>query len=204
MVSINKLVKNCKTPSDFAKHYFLKLNEILNNIPSKHINIFFNILESCRVKKKSIFVIGNGGSSSTASTMANDISFDILKKSSTKIPFKVISLVDNVPLMTAISNDINYESIFSEQLKISASKNDLLIVISASGNSKNLIQAVNYAKSIKMKTFALLGFNGGKLINLCDNYIHIKTENDEYGLVEDSHLILNHLIAHWFQIKLKK
>ena len=135
--------------------------------------------------------------------MANDIGFDIIKKTKTDKPFRVFSLVDNNSVITAISNDVGYENIFVNQLKIHFRPGDCLIVISASGNSPNVLKAAEWMKSRGEKIIGLLGFSGGKLIDMCDVKIHVKTEPGEYGPVEDAHLILNHVLAHWFQNKLK-
>ena len=135
--------------------------------------------------------------------MANDIGFDILKKTGVDKAFKVLSLVDNNSVVTAIANDVGYENIFINQLKIHYRNGDNLIVISASGNSPNILEAAKWVKSKGGKNIGFLGFDGGRLLDICDIKIHIKSEPGEYGPVEDSHLIINHILAHWFQNKLK-
>jgi D-sedoheptulose 7-phosphate isomerase len=136
--------------------------------------------------------------------MANDLGFDIVKKANTDIPFKVLSLTDNNSVVTAISNDVGYENVFVNQLKVHYRTGDILIVISASGNSPNLIRAVEWVKGRRGKSVALVGFDGGKLKQLCDVSLHFQSEKGEYGPVEDAHLALNHILAHWFQNKLKR
>ena len=96
-----------------------------------------------------------------------------------------------------------YENIFINQLKIHYKEGDCLIVISASGNSPNVLKAVEWVRSKGGKIIGFLGFTGGELLSLCDVSIHIKTKPGEYGPVEDAHLIMNHILAHWFQNKLK-
>ena len=135
--------------------------------------------------------------------MVNDLGFDILKKTSTKNPFKFISLVDNNSSLTAIPNDTNFENVFINQLKIHFNSGDFLIAISASGNSSNIIKAAEYVKSNGGKVVGFIGFDGGKLAEISDIRLHVNTLSGEYGPVEDSHLILNHILAHWFQNKLK-
>ena len=105
-------------------------------------------------------------------------------------------------MLSAISNDVGYENVFINQLKIHYKKGDAILVISASGNSENLIRAVKYVNKNKGSTLSLLGFDGGKLLKLCDSSILVKTKKGEFGPVEDAHLIINHIIAHWFQNKL--
>ena len=204
MSSTKKLVLKSKKPSVFAKQYIYRLSNIFNKIDPDQIDNLFLLLETCRKLKKNIFIIGNGGSSSTAAHMQNDLNFDILKRSKTKKSFRFINLSDNAPSITAIANDLSYDEIFSKQIQIYGNKNDMVLVISASGNSKNLVKAVKISKKMGINTFGLLGFDGGILKKNCDNYVLVPSDIGEYGIVEDIHLIINHLISHWFQIKLKK
>ena len=131
--------------------------------------------------------------------MANDLGFDIIKKTRTSKPFKFFSLTDNSPVITAISNDTGYENVFLNQLKIHFKRGDVVILISASGNSKNLILAANWIKKRGGIIFSLLGFDGGRLKKISNDYLLVKSAKGDYGPVEDSHLILNHILAHWFQ-----
>ena len=123
------------------------------------------------------------------------------KKTKTKNHLRVHSLTDNNSLLTAISNDTGYENVFVGQLNLYFKRGDCLLIFSASGNSKNLIRAANFVKKKNGKVIGILGFDGGKLKNLCDLCIHIPTEKGEYGPVEDIQLILNHMLAHWYQAK---
>ena len=189
--------------SDFAIRYFNYLTNIQKKLDQDELNKFADEFMSAREKGNTIFVAGNGGSAATATTMANDIGFDIIKKTGTDMPFKVFALTDNSSVITAISNDVGYENIFINQLKIHYRKGDKLLVISASGNSANVIKAAKWVKSQRGRVIGFLGFDGGKLKDLCDLTIHVKTEPGEYGPVEDMHLMVNHLLAHWFQNKLK-
>ena len=161
-------------------------------------------MEVARKKKQTIFIAGNGGAAATSITMANDLGFDILKKTKVKKTFRVQSLNDNPSVITAIANDTGYENIFLNQLKIHYKPGDLLILLSASGNSLNLIKAGDWVKKQGGKTIGILGVDGGKLLKKCNLSIHIKTDKNEYGPVEDVQLILNHILAHWFQRKYVK
>ena len=185
----------------FCKKYIEYLNQVLQKLDKKKIEELEKILEIARKKKKTIFIAGNGGAAATSITMANDLGFDILKKTKIKKTFKIQSLNDNPSVITAIANDTGYENIFLNQLKIHYNHGDLLIVLSASGNSLNLIKASEWVKKNGGKTIGILGFDGGKLLRKCDLAIHILTEKNEYGPVEDVQLILNHIFAHWFQKK---
>ena len=128
---------------------------------------------------------------------------DPIEKTGVERAFRVLSLVDNNSVVTAIANDVGYENIFINQLKIHYRSGDSIILISASGNSPNILKAAEWVKSKGGTIIGFLGFTGGKLIDLCDAKIHVQSEPGEYGPVEDAHLIMNHILAHWFQNKLK-
>jgi len=202
MNNIDKAYQKIESIGEFSKKYFLYLTQAFDSIDENEVNKLGDAFESARLSGNTIFVAGNGGSAATATTMANDIGFDILKKTGINKAFKVFSLVDNNSVVTAIANDVGYENIFINQLKIHYKSGDFLIVISASGNSPNILKAADWVKSKGGTIIGLLGFSGGKLIELCDIKIHVKTEPGEYGPVEDAHLIMNHVLAHWFQNKL--
>jgi len=136
--------------------------------------------------------------------MANDIGMDVLKKSGSVKAFRALALTDNTSVMTAIANDDGYENIFVNQLKIHYREGDKLVVISASGNSPNVIAAAKWVKSKGGKVIGLVGFDGGALKGICDILIHIETQKGEYGPVEDIHTIIDHLVANWLQYRLKK
>ena len=203
MHTLNKLYNKSDRFSEFAKKYFNYLTEIQENMDADELDMFANEFLQARKTGNTIFVAGNGGSAATATTMANDIGFDILKKTGTDQPFKIFSLTDNNSVITAIANDVGYENIFINQLKIHYKEGDKLIVISASGNSKNIILASEWVKSRGGTVLGMLGFDGGELRKICNLSILIPSLKGEYGPVEDMHLTINHLLAHWFQNKLK-
>jgi D-sedoheptulose 7-phosphate isomerase len=191
------------TIGEYSRKYFSYLEKVLESINENEINKLGDFFESAREGGNTIFVAGNGGSATTATTMANDIGFDILKKTGTDKAFRVLSLSDNNAVITAIANDVGYDNTFINQLKIHYRPGDSIILISASGNSPNILKAAEWVKSKGGTIIGFLGFSGGKLIDLCDVKIHVKSEAGEYGPVEDAHLIMNHILAHWFQNKLK-
>ena len=203
MNNLENAFAEVSTIGQYSRRYFSYLTEVLESVDEIEINKLGDVFEFARANGNTIFVAGNGGSAATATTMANDIGFDIIKKTGTDKPFRVFSLVDNNSVVTAISNDVGYENIFINQLKIHYREGDSLIVISASGNSPNVLKAAEWVKSKGGTIIGFLGFTGGQLIELCDINIHVKAEPGEYGPVEDAHLIMNHILAHWFQNKLK-
>ena len=176
----------------FAKNYLKYLSNVLGKIDLDEIEIFTKTLLNARDKGATIFFAGNGGSAATASHFANDIA---IGTNDYQKPFRVISLTDNVATLTALGNDFGYDEIFVRQLRVLGKKGDLLICISASGNSKNLINAFQYAKSVGIKTVALTAFDGGKIKSMADEGVHVPTEFKEYGPAEDAHMILDHLVS---------
>ena len=183
---------NLSDPKIFAQQYIDYLSQILQNISIEEIETFIRSLLDARERGASIFFAGNGGSASTASHFANDIAIGTNEYNK---PFKAISLSDNMAVITALGNDFGYDEIFVRQLKILGQKGDVIVCISASGNSANLIKAFNYAKLVGIKTIALTAFDGGKMKKIADEVVHIKTDLREYGPAEDAHLILDHLVG---------
>ncbi len=140
--------------------------------------------------------MGNGGSAATASHMANDFSVGLKLRDIRN--FNVQSLSDNTPVCSAIANDIGYENVFYAQLKHKLKPQDVVIAISCSGNSENIIKASRYAKEVGASLIGMTGFDGGELKALSDVNFHIKTDQGEYGLVEDAHMILDHVIYNYY------
>lgn len=149
----------------------------------------------------SIWIIGNGGSASTAEHFETDLSF--IRKGDSFPKSRVSALSSNSALISAIANDIGYKNIFSHQLFRKADAEDLCILISASGNSENLINAALACKEIGLKTIGLLGFDGGKLAGLVDSSIIVRTEIGKYGPVEDVHLAICHAVSELVGSKLE-
>ena len=204
MNNLDKAFEQVQSIGEYSREYFSYLAKVLQTIDRNEINKLGEVFETARENGNTIFVAGNGGSSTTATTMANDIGFDILKKTGIDKAFRVLSLVDNNSVITAIANDVGYENAFINQLKIHYRPGHSIILISASGNSPNILKAAEWVKSRGGTIIGFLGFTGGKLIEFCDVRIHVKSEAGEYGPVEDAHLIMNHILAHWFQNKFKE
>lgn len=175
----------------FYKNYIDELINHLNELKENDLSKLEEVLTDAYNNDRMVFVIGNGGSAATASHMSTDFSKGTIVADKKRI--KMLSLTDNVSWMTALGNDISYEDIFVEQLKTFMKPNDVLISISASGNSKNLVKAIEYSNSIGGISFSLLGFSGGKMKEVSTHNIHISNFN--YGIVEDIHLIINHIIS---------
>lgn len=177
-----------------VKDYCLKLKNVIDSLDVDSVNNVIQILELAKNSGKNIFIMGNGGSAATASHIACDLnkvaSVNLQKR------FKVISLNDSIPVMMAISNDINYESVFVEQLKNFFVPGDLVIGISGSGNSKNVINAIDYANNNGGVSIGFCGYNGGLLNKKAKYSIHINV--NDMQLSEDMHLIIGHIIMKAF------
>ena len=200
MKTLRQHYKYSKTFKVFAQRYINYLKDALNDLDLKTLDLIRKEFENTKKQKRTIFVFGNGGAAATAITMANDLGFDIMKKSKSKKTFNIDCLNSNQSVITAIANDTGYENIFLNQLKMKFKQGDVAVILSASGNSENLIKAAQWLKK-KGKIFGIMGFDGGKLKKYCKNYLIIKSLKSDYGPVEDVQLIINHIFAHWFQNK---
>jgi D-sedoheptulose 7-phosphate isomerase len=183
-------------PAEFARSYLDYLKTVLDKIDIDEIECFISEILAARSRGATIYFIGNGGSASTASHFANDLA---IGTNDYDQPFRVISLTDNVSILTALGNDFGYEEIFERQLRVLGLEGDILVSISASGNSPNLIRAMEYAKSSNIKTVAITAFDGGKMKDIADMGIHIPTGFKEYGPAEDCHMILDHLVGSYLK-----
>ena len=176
---------------DFIDRYLTELESVVHRISRDDVRRVVDILEEGWRARRTVFIIGNGGSAATASHMMNDINkftaIDGLPR------FRCIALTDNVPLMTAVSNDMSYADIFVEPLRNLFGDGDLLIAISASGNSPNVVKAVEYAKTRGATVIGFCGYPGGTLADLADARVVIPSER--IGQQEDGHMILDHVIS---------
>ncbi len=178
--------------------YIERLQEALDALPREVLATLSETLFRAYRNSKQVFVLGNGGSSSTASHMAADLAKNTIGPNMKR--FRIVSLNDNAAIMTALANDLGYENVFSEQLSNLIQAGDVLIVVSASGNSPNVLKAIRYARSRSAEVVGLLGFDGGQAAELAD--IPLIVPSDHYGVVEDVHLIVNHILVDYFKMRL--
>jgi D-sedoheptulose 7-phosphate isomerase len=171
--------------------YFAELEQMLQSISIVNMQEVLALLEEAYHNGHRIFIIGNGGSAATASHFALDLAKNTIMPGAPRL--KAISLTDHVPLITAWSNDTAYEHIFAEQLANMIEPGDVVIGISASGNSPNVINAMQLAKEYRAYTVALLGAKGGKLKDIVDAYVLAPGQNIEQE--EDAHMIMSHVIT---------
>lgn len=178
------------------KKYIAKLCETLNAISDKELSALVKMLADAQRSQHTVFIIGNGGSAATASHWATDLGKGLHHRNSVGI--KALSLVDNISWISAAANDLDYESIFSDQIRAHGKQGDLLIAISASGDSPNIIRAIRQAKTMGINTLSVVGFDGGKAKHISDTTVHIPTAHGQYGIAEDAQLILNHFLCDYF------
>jgi D-sedoheptulose 7-phosphate isomerase len=171
--------------------YFTELEQMLRDISQAHLQDILSLLEETYRNGHRIFIMGNGGSAATASHFALDLAKNTIMPGAPRL--KAISLTDHVPLITAWSNDTAYEHIFEEQLANMIEPGDLVIGISTSGNSPNVINALYLAKKSCAATVGLLGAEGGLIKNIVDSYVLAPGQNIEQE--EDAHMILTHIIT---------
>lgn len=181
-----------RDPVSFAGAYIGYLREVLTRIDTVQIGNFIETIVDARKRGATIFFAGNGGSAATASHFANDIA---IGTGDYDKPFRALSLTDNVPMLTAIGNDFGYQDVFVRQLRIYGRKGDVLVGISASGNSSNVVSAFEHAASVGISTVAITAFDGGRMKSMADVSVHVPTEPKEYGPAEDAHMMLDHLVG---------
>ncbi len=174
----------------FADQYLKRLKDVLDSLDLNVFEEMVRTIMEAYSRGAQIFVMGNGGSGSTASHLACDINkgccIDLEKK------FKMICLNDNVPTMLALANDLSYQVVFEEQLKNFFNRGDLVIGISGSGNSQNVLRAVGYASANGGKTIGWSGFGGGQLAEIVD--LPFVVQSDDMQQVEDAHMVVAHMI----------
>ena len=192
MNNIDQIYSESLSIKDYSKSYIDYLSSVLSNISLTDIEKFVEVLLEARERQSSIFFIGNGGSAATASHFANDIA---IGTRTYEKPFRAISLCDNQAVITAIANDNGYEKIFSQQLQVLLKKQDVVVAISASGNSPNLLDAIDTVKNNNTITVGISAFDGGKMKDMVDVSLHVPTEKGEYGPAEDAHMVLDHLVS---------
>ncbi len=178
---------------ELINNYKKNLSETLEKLDVEKVKEFCELILSAWRTNNTIYLCGNGGSAANAIHIANDMTYGAGKKNGKGISIE--SLSSNSAVLTCLANDLSYEDIFSEQIKVKGKPNDLLIVLSGSGNSKNVIKAIEIAKNKKMKTFAIVGFDGGKCKKIADKSIHLNV--NDMQVAEDFQLIVSHMCMQW-------
>lgn len=180
--------------SDFLNGYKAQLLHALDSVDLNAVSRAAEILKNARDNHRYIFTCGNGGSASTASHFVTDMVKGASYNRDAR--FRIMALTDSMPTITAYSNDVSFDSAFTEQLKNFAQQGDVLITISGSGNSPSVINAIDYANSIGCETIALTGRDGGKLGAKAKLQINVREPH--MGRIEDAHLIVCHMLCYYF------
>lgn len=182
---------------DFIKEineYYELEKKTIDALDRDELNAAMNALLEAYERGATVYVFGNGGSSATASHMVCDFNkgtcYELDKK------FKFVCLNDNIPILMAIANDDSFENVFVYQLKDRLKKDDLVLAISGSGNSHNVVKAVDYAKEVGCKVIAMTGYSGGKIRKMADYYLHVPC--DDMQITEDLHMGFDHMIMKIF------
>ena len=177
----------------FFKNYTNSLSSALQKVDLSVVTNLAKDILACWNSGNQVFLCGNGGSAGNASHLANDLIYGVAKSKGKGI--KAISLNANVSVITCLANDVGYDSIFSEQLAVLANPNDILIALSGSGNSSNIIEVIKEAKMMNVKSYAILGVDGGECKKIANHSIHM--EINDMQLSEDFQLIVGHMLMKW-------
>ncbi len=201
MESLNNHFNNAMSKIDFGKRYLDYLCGLISRLNTETIAAIIDTIETAHELGNTIYFIGNGGSAASASHYANDI--HVGTRARGLPPIQAMSLTDNLPLLTALANDEGYSKVFVKQLEGRLKKGDVLIALSVSGNSENVIEALEYAMNHGAITIGMTGFDGGKMRTMTDINLHIPTFKGEYGPVEDVFSIIGHLVYSFLKMDRK-
>lgn len=179
------------------KEYFANDTELFGKVDLTRVEEIIATLERARSEGRRVFLFGNGGSAATASHLACDLGKGTIQKDRPR--FKVICLNDNMPTFSAYANDLGYDQVFAEPLISLSERGDIAIAFSASGNSPNVLRAMEAARARELVTIGFTGFNGGKLKNLVD--LHVNIPSNSFGHTEDVHLAICHAMCEMLKLK---
>ena len=175
-----------------ADSYLSRIHAAIDGIDGQAITKAAEVLIRARSTSALVLVAGNGGSASTASHMATDLGVGSHKRG---VGLRTICISDNSSVLTATANDISFTRVFAEQIELLANSGDVVVLISASGNSPNILEAYASAVKVGASVIALTGFDGGTLRQLASICVHVPTAGGDYGPVEDVHLMINHILT---------
>lgn len=178
---------------NFFLNYATRLQTVLSQCPWEKVLCLAETLRTAWQERQHVFLCGNGGSAANAMHMANDFLYGISKTDGRGL--RVVALPSNPSVLTCLANDVSYTDIFSQQLAVLAQPGDILIALSCSGNSPNIIKAIQKSKEMRLKTFAILGYSGGKCLKLVDAAIHFPV--DDMQIAEDCQQIVGHMLTSW-------
>jgi D-sedoheptulose 7-phosphate isomerase len=188
----------------FARGYLDALTAALKSVDVAKVSKIADLLWEAYQADRQIFLFGNGGSAATSSHVVTDLVKGALghKGDAPARPIRALSLTDNLALLSAWANDVGYDSVFVGQLRPYLAKDDVVVGISASGNSENVLRAVRYAREVGARSIGLSGFGGGALARLAD--LSLVVDSNHYGIVEDVHMQIGHIVAYYFRERISE
>ncbi|MEM7352104.1 MAG: SIS domain-containing protein [Acidobacteriota bacterium] len=198
MSGLSEHFHQAKSKEDFADRYLTYMSDLLAQVDRGAVAQILETFIEAGEAGRTIYFLANGGSAAVASHFVNDLGIGTRAEGSR--PFRAASLVDNVPTLTAVGNDEGYEKIFLYQLEAVLDAGDVVVALSVSGNSPNIIEAVRYAKKVGAVVIGCTGFDGGALRQLCDISLHQSTPRGEYGPTEDVFSVLDHLVYTYLRL----
>jgi len=199
MYRLKELYEKAPDATGYAEGFLRLASEMMASLDSNAVAKVAETIEKAGASERTIYTIGNGGSAAVASHFVNDMGVNCYVDGTTQ--FRVVCLADNIASMMAVANDLSYEDIFRRQLECTMVQGDVLIAMSVSGNSENVIRAVEYANDNGAETIGLCGFSGGRLAEIAQQVIKVGSTEDEYGPVEDAFSVICHSVSGYLCMK---
>lgn len=199
MHQLETIYRRAAGPGQYAGSYFARMGEVMRAVDPECVAAAVEAIEQTVDAGKTIFLLANGGSAAVASHFVNDAVCGAWVDGAS--PIRAFALADNVESITALANDYGYDGIFTGQLRMLMREGDLVLALSVSGNSQNLVNAVEWANAHGGRTMAWTGFDGGRLGKVAQCSVHMPTTADEYGPVEDMFSILEHIVMTYLAMK---
>lgn len=198
MNKLQELYDNTNSPADYAMSYIQHMAQVVASLDPEAVAAMTNVISDVATNDKTLFLMANGGSAAVSTHWVNDLSANTVVNG--QPGYRVISLTDNASSITALGNDASFEEIFTIQLKANMRPGDVVLAMSVSGNSPNLVSATNWANDNGATTIACTGMDGGQLRQLAQYSIHIDSTKDEYGPIEDMFSVIMHIIQSYISM----
>lgn len=199
MYRLKELFGQASTPSSYMAGFLGLMSDLARRLDPEAIARVAEIVEEAGRNGRTIYTIGNGGSAVVASHFVNDMGVNTMVNG--EPGFRVCCLADNVASVTAVANDASFEEIFRYQVRCAVAPGDVLIAMSVSGNSENVVRAVEAANEVGVSTVGFCGFDGGRLADTARHVVHVESTKDEYGPVEDAFSIICHAVSGFLSMR---
>ncbi|HNR29588.1 MAG TPA: SIS domain-containing protein [Candidatus Hydrogenedentes bacterium] len=193
MYKLAELYASSASVADYAPKYVERLHEVLGGIDVGILDSMVDCIDQASRAGHRLYLVANGGSAGVAAHIVNDLVAGGYAEGTP--PFRALCLSDNVPSVTALANDAGYDNVFERQLRVHLEPGDVVLAMSVSGNSENVVRAIVFARERGATTLGWCGFEGGRLAEACDLVAHVPTTKDEYGPVEDAFSVLGHILC---------